>query len=370
MGSTMFYVSLLLLLLLAGSDCRVFQFPFQTNEPYNIAHRGSSGEFPEESVLAYKRAIEEGADFIEADITATKDGKLICFHDLILDSVTDVHDHPEFASRKQTYVVDGVNVTGYFAVDFTLEELKSLRLIQRYPNRDQSYNGKLQIPTFEEFIAIALASPKSERVGIYVEIKSPTFINHHVKWSEGRKFEDVFLNILKKYDYNAKYLTKEWLDKPVFIQSFDPSSLIYLHNKTSSPKILLIAPDSITSDTKQTYEEIISDDYLDYISKIVVGIGPAKEAIAPVDSNNKLLPMTDLVDKAHARGLEVHPWTFNHERNLLLPFDYHQDPYREYDMFVNTLEVDGVFTDSPESFETYRRQWRIFSKRKRPYKNE
>jgi glycerophosphoryl diester phosphodiesterase len=61
-----------------------------------------------------QRAIEEGADFIEADILASKDGVLICHHDVTLDNTTDIANHPEFANRKTTYVVQGVNTTGWF----------------------------------------------------------------------------------------------------------------------------------------------------------------------------------------------------------------------------------------------------------------
>lgn len=61
-----------------------------------------------------QRAIEEGADFIEADILSTKDGVLICHHDVNLDDTTDVADHKEFADRKRTYEVQGMNMTGFF----------------------------------------------------------------------------------------------------------------------------------------------------------------------------------------------------------------------------------------------------------------
>ena len=67
--------------------------------------------------LFLQRAIAEGADFIESDITATKDGKLICFHDLVLDDVTDVASHAEFADRIRTYEAEGETVTGYFSGD-------------------------------------------------------------------------------------------------------------------------------------------------------------------------------------------------------------------------------------------------------------
>ncbi|MCL7049026.1 hypothetical protein MKW94_001100, partial [Papaver nudicaule] len=143
--------------------------PLQTFRPYNIAHRGSNGEIPEETVAAYM---------------SSKDGHLICFHDVTLDATTDIADRKEFADRKRTY-----------------EELKSLRVKQRYGFRDQQYNGKFSIITFEEFISIALDAPRV--VGIYPEIKDPVFINKHVKWADGKRFEDKFVNTLKKYGYQT-----------------------------------------------------------------------------------------------------------------------------------------------------------------------
>ncbi|WVZ59799.1 hypothetical protein U9M48_009897 [Paspalum notatum var. saurae] len=151
--------------------------PLQTFRPYNVAHRGSSGQIPEETT----RAIEEGADFIEADIVASKDGYLICFHDVTLDATTDIANHTEFANRKRTYEVERVNMTGFFVVDFTLEELKSLRVKQRYDFRDQQFNWEYQIITFDEYILIALDANRV--VGIYPEIKNPVFINEHVSHS-------------------------------------------------------------------------------------------------------------------------------------------------------------------------------------------
>lgn len=117
--------------------------PLQTSRPFNVAHRGANGEFPEETAPSYmvfhlfksfyyfytklchvslmplyffllQRAIEEGADFIESDILSTKDGVLICHHDVNLDDTTDVADHKEFADRKRTYEVQGMNMTGFF----------------------------------------------------------------------------------------------------------------------------------------------------------------------------------------------------------------------------------------------------------------
>ncbi|KAJ3698767.1 hypothetical protein LUZ61_002472 [Rhynchospora tenuis] len=327
--------------------------PLQTFRPYNIAHRGSNGEIPEETTAAYLRAIEEGADFIETDILSSKDGVLICFHDVILDDTTDVGNYTKFANRKRTYEVQGQNITGYFVVDFTIEELKSLRVKQRYPFRDQQYNWKFSIITFEEFISIGLDAKRT--VGIYPEIKNPVFINQHVKWANGKRFEDIFVETLKKYGYKGSYMSRNWLKQPLFIQSFAPTSLIYISNLTHSPKILLIDDVTVpTQDTNQSYWEITSDSYLQFISSYVVGIGPWKDTIVPV-VNNYLTTPTDLVARAHAHNLQVHPYTYRNE-NQFLHFDFHQDPYAEYAYWIHKIRVDGLFTDFTGSLHWYQ-EW-------------
>ncbi|XP_075663948.1 glycerophosphodiester phosphodiesterase GDPD6-like isoform X3 [Castanea sativa] len=329
--------------------------PLQTSRPYNIAHRGANGEFPEETAAAYMRAIEEGADFIETDILASKDGVLICFHDVTLDlnKSTNIANFSQFADRKRTYEVQGVNMTGWFVVDFTLEELKLLRVNQRFSYRDQQYNGKYPIITFEEYISIAL---NAERVvGIYPEIKNPVFINKHVKWSDGKKFEDKFVETLTKYGYKGSYMSKEWLKRPAFVQSFAPSSLTYTADLTDLPKILLIDDVTVrTEDTNQTYYDITSDSYLDFIKNYVVGIGPWKDTIVTTE-DNYLNEVTDLVANAHARGLQVHPYTFRNE-NSFLHLNFHQDPYSEYDYWINKIGIDGLFTDFTGSFHDFQ-EW-------------
>lgn len=324
--------------------------PIQTFRPYNIAHRGSNGEIPEETAAAYLRAIEEGADFIETDILASKDGTLICFHDVTLDDTTDVSSRKEFANRRRTYEVEWFNVTGWFVVDFTLEELKTLKVKQRYPFRDQQYNGKFSIITFEEFISIALDA--SRTVGIYPEIKDPVFINKHVKWADGKKFEDKFVDTLLKYGYKGQYMSENWLKQPLFMQSFAPTSLVHVSKLTDSPKIFLIDDFTVrTQDTNQSYWEITSDSYLAYIRNYVVGLGPWKDTVVPVAENYLMTP-TDLVARAHAHNLQVHPYTYRNE-NQFLHFNFHQDPYAEYDFWINSVGVDGLFTDFTGSLHRY-----------------
>ncbi|OAY31130.1 glycerophosphodiester phosphodiesterase GDPD6 isoform X2 [Manihot esculenta] len=327
--------------------------PLQTSRPFNVAHRGSNGEIPEETAAAFMRAIEEGADFIEADILSSKDGVLICFHDVTLDDTTDIADHKEFSNRNWTYDVQGVNTTGFFPVDFTFEELKTLRVKQRFAFRDQQYNGKFSIISFEEFISIALDAPRV--VGIYPEIKNPVLINQHVKWPGGKRFEDKFVETLKKYGYKGSYMSKDWLKQPIFIQSFAPTSLVYISNQIDSPKIFLIDDITIpTQDTNQSYWEITSDAYLDYIKDYVVGIGPWKDTVVPVKINYMQIS-TDLIAKAHSHNLQVHPYTYRNDGSFL-HYDFHQDPYEEYHYWINTVGVDGLFTDFPGTLHNFQ-EW-------------
>ncbi|CAO2818479.1 unnamed protein product [Amaranthus hypochondriacus] len=357
------FVFTLLLLFVHSSARRTYLFPsinhrsskrpLQTSRPYNLAHRGSNGEFPEETGAAYLRSIQEGADFIETDILSSKDGVLICHHDVILDNTTDISEHKEFADRKRTYEVQGSNITGFFTVDFTWKELQTLRAKQRFSFRDQQYNGKFPIITFEEYIAIALDAPRV--VGIYPEIKDPIFINKHVKWPNGKKFEDVFIDTLNKHGYRGSYLSKDWLKQPCFVQSFAPSSLVYLSNKTDLPKILLIGDTAwLTEDTNQTLWDVTSDTYFDYIKNYVVGIGPWKDVVVPTVNNHMQSP-SDLVVRAHAHNLQVHPYTFRNE-NQYLHFEFYQDPYQEFEFWINKMKVDGLFTDFTGSLHSFQ-EW-------------
>jgi len=98
----------------------------QQSKPLVIGHRGAPGYLPEHTLEGYALAIELGADFVEPDLVATKDGYLIARHEPNIVNTTDVADHPEFASRRRTAIIDGASDEGFFASDFTLAEVKTL----------------------------------------------------------------------------------------------------------------------------------------------------------------------------------------------------------------------------------------------------
>ncbi|MFM7369072.1 MAG: glycerophosphodiester phosphodiesterase family protein, partial [Sphaerospermopsis kisseleviana] len=146
--------------------------------PLVLGHRGASGDLPEHTLEAYALAIAQGADFVEPDLVITKDGVLIARHEPMLDLTTNVAQVFD-ASRKSTKTLNGTQVTAYFAEDFTLAEIKQLRAVQNFPDRNQSFNGLYQIPTFQEVIELVkqVETTTGKRIGIYPETKHPTFFD-------------------------------------------------------------------------------------------------------------------------------------------------------------------------------------------------
>lgn len=352
------------------------------DKPLVIGHRGASGYLPEHTLESYKRAIELGADFIEPDLVATKDGVLVARHEPNITGTTDVSTRAEFASRKTKKVVDGVEEEGWFASDFTLAEIKTLRAIQPMADRDQSHNGKYQIPTLQEVLDLAKSegTKAGRTVGVYPETKHPTY---HVNL--GLKLEDRLLDVLAQYGYTSK-------TSPVIVQSFEVSNLKYLRTKTQIRLVQLVDANDVNADgsmdltapydkpydfavagDKRTFASLLTPAGLKEVKTYADGIGPWKPYLIPskqVDANKDgkpddlngdgkiddrdrvMMPATDVVKNAHAEGLMVHPYTFRSEAKRLAS-DFKGDPKAEYKLFYE-LGVDGVFSDFPDTAKAAR----------------
>jgi glycerophosphoryl diester phosphodiesterase len=303
--------------------------------PIVIAHRGASGHRPEHTLAAYELGIELGADFIEPDLVITRDGTLIARHENEISETTDVSSRPEFTDRRTTRLIDGVEVTGWFAEDFTLAEIKTLRARERLPFRDHSYDGRFEIPTFDEILDLALR----KSVGVYPETKHPSYFR-----SFGLPLEEPLLAALE---------TRGWTDRdaPVFLQSFETGNLRELRKRTGVRLIQLLDEadrpwDFTAAGDLRTYRDLAKPEGLAWIATWADGIGPNKRLIVPVDHDRRLRPPTSLVEDAHRVGLLVHPWTFRSDPQFLAP-KYEGRPEREVEQFY-ALGVDGVFSDFPE----------------------
>src|ERR671918_886745 len=120
--------------------------------PLVFGHRGASGYRPEHTLASYELAARMGADYIEPDLVTTKNGVLVARHEPEISGTTDVADHPEFADRKTTKVIDGTSFTGWFTEDFTLAELKTVRAKERIPDlrpQNTAYDDEFEVPTFQ-----------------------------------------------------------------------------------------------------------------------------------------------------------------------------------------------------------------------------
>ena len=317
----------------------------QFTAPIIIGHRGASGYRPEHTLAAYELAIDLGADYIEPDLVATKDGVLIARHENEISETTDIAKHPEFALRQTTKIIDGESKTGWFTEDFTLAELKTLRAKERIPqvrSQNTNYDGLFEIPTLQEIIN--LAKNKSiavgRTIGIYPETKHPTYFQ-----SIGLPLEDTLFATLQANGYQGA-------NAPVFIQSFEVSNLKYLATKTNLPLVQLLNNigkpyDFIVNSDPRSYADLVTKSGLKEIAEYAQAIGVHKNLIVPIDSNKKLLSPTSLVIDAHVASLQVHAWTFRNE-DLFLPLDFQGNPQKEYELFFG-LGVDGVFSDFPDT---------------------
>jgi glycerophosphoryl diester phosphodiesterase len=353
--------------------------------PLVIAHRGASGELPEHTLASYKLAIDRGADFIEPDLVATKDGVLVARHEPNIINTTDVSDRSEFTNRKTTKIVDGVAEEGFFVSDFTLAELKTLRAKMPQSFRTQAFNGVFEIPTLDEIINLVKQEETltGRKIGIYPETKHPIYHD-----SLGLSLEEKLIETLVKNGFTDP--------KRVFIQSFETSNLKEL-NSSLMPKAGIDLPlvqlldaedvrldgslievqpyDFVVNGDSRTYGDLRSPDGLKEIATYADGIGPWKRMIVSVkgvDSNNDgiaddvnkdglvndadktTLPPTSLINDAHKAGLQVHPYTFRNEGRYLAA-DYNGNPELEFRQFIN-LGVDAYFTDFPGTGDLVRDQ--------------
>lgn len=288
-----------------------------------IAHRGCSGERPEHTRSAYDLAIAQGADFLEPDLVVSRDGVLVVRHENALSETTDVAELPAFAARRTVKPIDGKPHEDWFAEDFTLEELKTLRCRERLPRlRGIAFDGREPILTFEELLALAEAA----KVGLVVELKHAADFRRQGLDLEPR---------VAAATANARV--------PILFESFEPGALNRLAPLSPHPRIQLIDAQGAPFDTPgRAYADLLTPDGLDALAKHVRGISVAKALLTP-----------GLVAEARKRNLKVFAWTYRAENEFLPPDLWiGHDPAAHGDLAqelrrAKATGVDGVFCDFP-----------------------
>lgn len=328
--------------------------PDKRIKPIVIAHRGASGYLPEHTLAAYALAMRQGADFVEPDLVMTKDGQLIARHDNRLDLTTDVARRPAFADRKTTKTVDGISTSGWFSEDFTLDEIKQLRAIERLAEvrpANTKFDGQHDVPTLQEIIdAVKMHARTAGRdIGIYAETKHPTYFA-----SLGLALEQPLIEILQRNGYSDGRAK-------AFIQSFEVGSLRKLRTLTGLPLVQLLEPNGKPYDVDiaggaLTYDQMSTAQGLKEIASYANAVGPEKHLIIPIQPNGSvsMADATGFVRDAHAAGLAVHAYTFRAE-NRFLPGNYRLgtdanalgNMKTEIQAFL-AYGIDGFFTDQPD----------------------
>ena len=307
-------------------------------QPVVIGHRGAPAYRPEHTAASYQLAIDLGAELIEPDVVVSRDGVLVVRHESELSLSTDVATRPEFADRRTTKDVDDRICTGWFAEDFTLAELRTLRAIERMPELrplNTAYDGHFGILTLGEVVSLARTRSTEDRpIRVLAELK-------HARWStqHGLPMAELVAEELRRLDATDA-------SGPVMVQSFEPAVLRDVRALLggNGPQMIQLVDDHATGDAMVTRVGLRE------ISTYAQGIGPSRDRILGKDGRR---PST-LVTEAHRAALSVFCWTLRAE-NAFLPQhlrvgtapDGLGDALAEARQLL-ALGVDGLITDTPD----------------------
>ena len=325
--------------------------------PTLYAHRGASALRPEHTLASYAKAIADGADFVEPDLVATRDGVLIARHENAISDTTDVAQRPEYAARKTRKSIDGVQHEGWFVSDFSFAELKTLRAVERLPAmRGTAYDGQFQIVSLEEIIDFVAAesSARGRTIGLIPELKHSTWFS-----AAGLPLEQRLASTLLAHEYTRR--------APVVIQSFEVENLKQLRKGLRRLGNVALAQlvvaggqydklrpaDIAASGGSLTYGDMVSARGLRDMAAYADIVAPITRAVIPLGKDERLAAPTALVADAHKAGLQVVVWTFRPE-NAFLAAEFRSDAganarhdagcIAEIRRYLDT-GIDGLFAD-------------------------
>jgi glycerophosphoryl diester phosphodiesterase len=311
-------------------------------KPAVAGHRGACGYLPEHTLEAKVMAYTMGVDFVEQDVVFTKDDVLVVLHDHTLETTTDVAE--KFPGRHRA---DG----SYYAIDFTLAEIKSLIVTERFdPKTGQAvFSGRFpvgwgidfRVPTLEEEILLVQGLNKStgKNVGLYVEVKEPAF---HEK--EGKPIMEATIEMLAKYGYNKK-------DANVILQIFDFDAV-----KKSrelgwvAPLAMLVDMDGqMLIDDKSVHKWLLTEEGVREVSKYASIYAPWFSHLAVPAEDGKSYSTAPCLKWAREAGMQVHTWT--HRTDKVLSGFASEEAM--LDAMFKEMKLDAVFSDFPDNVMAY-----------------
>ncbi len=333
--------------------------------PLVIGHRGAPGYRPEHTRSAYELAFALGADAVEPDIVATRDGVLVLRHENEISGTTDVASRPEFAARRTTREVDGTPLTGWFTEDFTWAELATLRATERLGALRQSsasFDGRFPIIRLRDLFAIIDEAADEQRrlVRMVAEFKHASHFA-----AQGLPLDELFAAELDEAGWGRG-------DERLIMESFELDVLdrlgargirghrVFLIEDAGAPVDLALAEGSAAP----SYDDFMTEAGLLGLAGRVAGVSVgksrllgrsrARRAARIADGGAPTLGGAELVDAAHSAGLLVFTWTLRPE-NRFLSARHRRGTARsafgdwlgEFSEVIAT-GVDGIFVDHPD----------------------
>lgn len=316
-----------------------------------IGHRGASGYRPEHTRASYELALALGADAVEPDIVATKDGVLVLRHENEISGTTDVASHPEFAARRTTKRIDGVSLTGWFTEDFTWSELSTLRAVERLPQLRQSsssFDGMQPILRFRELLD--LLDGERERSGreiaLVAEVKHPTYFA-----SIGLPLDQLIAEELLRWNRPDQLI----------VECFEQGVLTELRQRGVAGRYVYLleakgsAPDLRARFGRKAlpYSAQLTASGLARLAQDVDGVSVDKTLLLDAGTDGRVR-VTDLVSRIHDSGMTAFTWTLRPENRFLAPAHRRGTVPRDWGDWRLEFElvlatgIDGVFVDHPD----------------------
>jgi len=317
-----------------------------------IGHRGAPGYRPEHSRSSYDLALEMGVDAVEPDIVVSKDGVLVVRHENEISGTTDVADRPEFADRRATRTVDGVELTGWFTEDLTWDELSTLRCRERLPElrpSSASFDDEQPVLCLRDVLDLVRAASldQGREIGVVLEIKHATYFE-----ARGWDMAELIHSELEQAGWarGELPLTIEAFESTVLGRLRDrgiPGAYVYLIEAAGRPFDMVAA----LGRAAPTYKATVRPAGLDALVGIVDGISVDKRMILAPDRLGRMTGPTRVIADAHARGLRVYTWTCRPE-NAFLVGQYRGrggpaalGDYEGEWAVIRDAGIDGVFVD-------------------------
>ena len=292
--------------------------------PLVLGHRGACGYRPENTLEAFELAISQGADGVECDLVPTKDGELILRHENWLNGTTNIESHLEFVDRSRAGYSDGITENGFFSEDFDLQELASVRAIERLPDirpGSAKFDGQFKIPTIDQLLAASFMDGKT----LVIEVK------HGMHFT--RKGMDIAGMLAQKLE------ASNWKSRgiKVIIESFDHEMLKLLKAACGADKRYVFLTEQVRLPDNASR---LSKTYLEQLAKDFDGVSLDLPLLLELDETGTHTVSNGSIELARAAGLEVYGWTLKAE-------DATQS-VDEYFAKVALAGLDGIFVDQPD----------------------